>query len=77
MTGTMVEIVAEAIRTRMRAGAFDDEDIAVAAITAMRDCTDEMKQAGIAKDDELEWLQQDRAIPQIFAAMIDAAAIGE
>lgn len=46
---------------------------AKAAIKAMREPTEEMVDAGIWKDDELEWLPQYRAMPQIFTAMIDAA----
>lgn len=66
-TEAVVEVVCADPRARM------EHERAIAILKAMREPTVEMISAGIEKDDDLEWLQQDRAIPQIFTAMIDAA----
>lgn len=51
--------------------------IADAVLDAMRDPTDGMHKVGVEKDEELEWLQPDRAVTQIWEAMIDAAKDGK
>lgn len=58
---------------RLLAWQYRYPDRARAAIAAMREPTEAMCAAGIEKDDELEWLQQERAIPQVYTAFIDAA----
>lgn len=47
--------------------------IADEILAAMREPSEAMIEIGVAKDAELEWDHSERAVPQIWQAMIDAA----